>query len=196
MTAPASDASICNAMTVDVEDYYHANVFDDTVDRSTWSGLESRVVPQHRAGAGADARRRRARHVLHPGLRRRAVPLAGPHHRGRGARNRVARLRAPPHHHPDARCLSRRHPPGEGHARKRRGRQRARLPRAELLRHAQDAVGARHHRRRGLPLRLQRLSDPSRSHTGFPTRRGIRTRSAVMDGPCSKCPAPPCALAG
>jgi len=45
VTAPASDASICNAMTVDVEDYYHANVFDDTVDRSTWPGLESRVVP-------------------------------------------------------------------------------------------------------------------------------------------------------
>lgn len=36
---------IVNAMTVDVEDYFHASVFDRAVPRSTWTDLESRVVP-------------------------------------------------------------------------------------------------------------------------------------------------------
>jgi len=32
-----------NAMTVDVEDYFHVSVFDGVVPRSTWAALESRV---------------------------------------------------------------------------------------------------------------------------------------------------------
>ena len=32
-----------NAMTVDVEDYFHVSVFDGVVPRDRWSSLESRV---------------------------------------------------------------------------------------------------------------------------------------------------------
>jgi polysaccharide deacetylase family protein (PEP-CTERM system associated) len=36
---------ILNAMTVDVEDYFHASAFDRVVSRASWDELESRVVP-------------------------------------------------------------------------------------------------------------------------------------------------------
>ena len=35
--------AIINAMTVDVEDYFHVSVFDGVVPRSRWDRLESRV---------------------------------------------------------------------------------------------------------------------------------------------------------
>ena len=35
---------IVNAMTVDVEDYFHASAFDSVVPRAAWESLESRVV--------------------------------------------------------------------------------------------------------------------------------------------------------
>jgi polysaccharide deacetylase family protein (PEP-CTERM system associated) len=41
--AAAPDTSIVNAMTIDVEDYFHVSVFDGIVPRHTWSTLESRV---------------------------------------------------------------------------------------------------------------------------------------------------------
>ena len=41
---PAATASRLNAMTVDVEDYFHVSVFERTVPRRTWESLESRVV--------------------------------------------------------------------------------------------------------------------------------------------------------
>jgi len=41
---PAAAASRLNAMTVDVEDYFHVSVFDKTVPRADWEALESRVV--------------------------------------------------------------------------------------------------------------------------------------------------------
>jgi polysaccharide deacetylase family protein (PEP-CTERM system associated) len=34
---------VANAMTIDVEDYFHVSVFDGVVPRSQWDGLESRV---------------------------------------------------------------------------------------------------------------------------------------------------------
>jgi polysaccharide deacetylase family protein (PEP-CTERM system associated) len=36
-------APIMNAMTIDVEDYFHVSVFDGLVPRHAWSGMESRV---------------------------------------------------------------------------------------------------------------------------------------------------------
>jgi polysaccharide deacetylase family protein (PEP-CTERM system associated) len=39
---PAS-GGIVNAMTVDVEDYFHVSAFDNVVSRAGWDGLESRV---------------------------------------------------------------------------------------------------------------------------------------------------------
>lgn len=41
MGAPGS--SIINAMTVDVEDYFHVSVFDGVIPRHTWDRLDSRV---------------------------------------------------------------------------------------------------------------------------------------------------------
>ena len=37
-------APIVNALTVDVEDYFHVSAFDRTVSRDRWNGFESRVV--------------------------------------------------------------------------------------------------------------------------------------------------------
>jgi polysaccharide deacetylase family protein (PEP-CTERM system associated) len=43
-TTPAGQVTVVvNMMTVDVEDYFHASVFDDAVPRSQWEQLESRV---------------------------------------------------------------------------------------------------------------------------------------------------------
>jgi polysaccharide deacetylase family protein (PEP-CTERM system associated) len=36
-------SAIVNAMTIDVEDYFHVSVFDNVIPRSRWDGLESRV---------------------------------------------------------------------------------------------------------------------------------------------------------
>jgi polysaccharide deacetylase family protein (PEP-CTERM system associated) len=36
--------SVVNAMTIDVEDYFHVSVFDGVVPRARWDSLESRVV--------------------------------------------------------------------------------------------------------------------------------------------------------
>jgi polysaccharide deacetylase family protein (PEP-CTERM system associated) len=41
---PASTGSRLNAMTVDVEDYFHVSVFEGSVSRNRWESLESRVV--------------------------------------------------------------------------------------------------------------------------------------------------------
>src|SRR5258708_27699945 len=36
-------ATMVNAMSIDVEDYYHVSVFDGIVPRAQWAGMESRV---------------------------------------------------------------------------------------------------------------------------------------------------------
>jgi polysaccharide deacetylase family protein (PEP-CTERM system associated) len=41
--APVNGGRIVNAMTIDVEDYFHVSVFDGVVPRHQWDGLESRV---------------------------------------------------------------------------------------------------------------------------------------------------------
>ena len=41
---PGYAGSRLNAMTVDVEDYFHVSVFDRTVARADWESMESRVV--------------------------------------------------------------------------------------------------------------------------------------------------------
>ena len=43
MQAPARPPRVVNAMTVDVEDYFHVSVFDGLVPRHSWDSLESRV---------------------------------------------------------------------------------------------------------------------------------------------------------
>jgi polysaccharide deacetylase family protein (PEP-CTERM system associated) len=41
--ADSGEAAIINAMTVDVEDYFHVSVFDGVIPRHTWDRLDSRV---------------------------------------------------------------------------------------------------------------------------------------------------------
>ena len=41
--APTQSTRVLNAMTIDVEDYFHVSVFDGLVPRSHWDALESRV---------------------------------------------------------------------------------------------------------------------------------------------------------
>jgi peptidoglycan/xylan/chitin deacetylase (PgdA/CDA1 family) len=42
MTA-TPERAVINAMTIDVEDYFHVSVFDGVLPRTQWSSLESRV---------------------------------------------------------------------------------------------------------------------------------------------------------
>lgn len=42
--AGAADTSVVNAMSIDVEDYFHVSVFDGLIPRSQWDSMESRVV--------------------------------------------------------------------------------------------------------------------------------------------------------
>ena len=89
-------------MTVDVEDYFHVSVFDG-------------VVPRHRVGQPGEPRLREHRasaaHLRRAGIRAtffvlgwvaERFPCAGARDRRRGARDRVARLRAPARLRPDA----------------------------------------------------------------------------------------------
>jgi polysaccharide deacetylase family protein (PEP-CTERM system associated) len=43
MSPSPAGSSIVNAMTIDVEEHFHANVFNGVVSRDRWNGLESRV---------------------------------------------------------------------------------------------------------------------------------------------------------
>lgn len=43
MTKHVREAAIQNALTVDVEDYFHVTAFNDVIDSRDWSGMESRV---------------------------------------------------------------------------------------------------------------------------------------------------------
>ena len=43
MLTPGAANSMLNAMTIDVEDYFHVTAFASDVDRAKWSSLESRV---------------------------------------------------------------------------------------------------------------------------------------------------------
>ena len=38
------ESQVINALTVDVEDYFHVSAFADVIDRDSWTSLESRVV--------------------------------------------------------------------------------------------------------------------------------------------------------
>src|SRR5690606_35136130 len=43
MAASADTASVVNAMSIDVEDYFHVSAFDGLVPRGQWDRMESRV---------------------------------------------------------------------------------------------------------------------------------------------------------
>ena len=43
MSAETDTKPIVNALTIDVEDYFHVSVFDGIVPRTAWASMESRV---------------------------------------------------------------------------------------------------------------------------------------------------------
>src|SRR5437763_277441 len=45
---PAAERALLNALTVDVEDYYHVSGFEGCVDRARWDEFPSRVGPNTR----------------------------------------------------------------------------------------------------------------------------------------------------
>ena len=47
-SAAEAPEEIVNAMTVDVEDYFHVEAFAQTIDRRDWDGLPRRVRAEYR----------------------------------------------------------------------------------------------------------------------------------------------------
>ena len=111
----AVDEPIVNALTIDVEDYFHVSVFDGLVPRTPVGSAREPRLRQHRAPARGD--RRDQGHVLRARLGRGAVSAAGPHDRRRRPRDRLARVRAPAGLRPDAARVPRGCPQGQGRAR-------------------------------------------------------------------------------
>ena len=116
--AVAADDRIVNAMTIDVEDYFHVSVFDG-------------IVPRARVGRAGEPRRARNTERLLEHLRRDRRPRArsscsagspsasraGARDRRARPRGRLARLRAPAGLRPDAGGVPRGRPAREGAAR-------------------------------------------------------------------------------
>ena len=110
---------VVNAMTIDVEDYFHVSVFDGVVPRHHWEGFESRVCANTDRLLELFDELRGEGDVLRARLGRRAPSGPGAADRRRRARNRVARLRPPARLRPDAEGVPRGRPPREGSARRR-----------------------------------------------------------------------------
>ena len=88
-------ASIENAITVDVEDYFQVAAFKDAIDPQSWERQPSRVVANTERVLEVFAEAGGAGHLLHPGLGGRALPVTGARHPGGRARGRVSRLQSP-----------------------------------------------------------------------------------------------------
>ena len=43
MSAPAVNGAVVNAMTVDVEDYFHVSALSESIDRGDWDKMEYRA---------------------------------------------------------------------------------------------------------------------------------------------------------
>ena len=89
---PAHRAPIVNAMSIDVEDYFHVSVFDGIVPRVEWARWKPRLR-EHRTAARHLRRIRGAEHVLRARLGRRAHPgPRAPHRRAATRWPRTATL--------------------------------------------------------------------------------------------------------
>ena len=173
-----------------MEDYFHVSVFDGIVPRATWDAMESRVVANtERLLALFDEFGVRATFFVlgwvaerHPDLVRR-IAAAGHEVASHGYAHRLVYDQTP--------CgVPRGRAARQGDPRGRGGQTRGRLPGAELLDHAAVAVGARHPGRGGLRVRLEHLSDPSRSlrHSGVGARSRMRierTAGSLVEVPAS-----------
>ena len=92
---PCTGRPVVNAMTIDVEDYFHVSVFDGVVPRSAWDTLESRVCRNtERLLDIFDEYERRTRRSSSSGWVAERFPDLVRRIADRGPRGRLARLRA------------------------------------------------------------------------------------------------------
>ena len=74
-----------NVVSVDVEDYFHAEAFSDVVDRARWDSYTSRVEVNTRRLLELLAALNVHGYVLRSGLGCRTLPCSGARDRGRRA---------------------------------------------------------------------------------------------------------------
>ena len=178
VTADAPPPS-CNALTIDVEDYFQVSAFAPYIARSEWDARECRVERNVERILEMLDEHRTQGDLLHPGLDRRALSAAGARDRRRRPRARKPRLRPPAGERADreaAFCADIER--AKGAPRRHRGRRGARLPRAELFDRRRQPVGVR------LPGDARATATAPASTrsttitTACPMRRASRTASA------------------
>ena len=180
-------ATIVNALTIDVEDYFQVSAFAPHIPRDRWDTLPCRVERNvDRILALLDEHDARATFFTLGWIAER-YPRAGAPHRRRRPRAREPRLRAPARERAGARRVPRRHP---------------RSPRRvleDIGGRAGAAATARRASRSGprnlwafdciargrLPLQLEHLSDPPRPLRRCPTRRAFahEVRAGLLEMP-------------
>jgi hypothetical protein len=167
---------ITNALTIDVEDYFQVSALAPHIRAASGTAVSAASSATSTASSRCSTARH-ARHLLHPGLDRRALPAAGAAHRRRRPRTGQPRLRPRARQRPRPRSLHadiRAPRPARRH--RRRGGQG--LPRAQLLDRHRQPVGAR------LPAaetgyRYSSSIYPIRTTTtACPTRRALPPRSS------------------
>ena len=182
---------LVNAMTVDVEDYFHVTAFAGSLDRARWSiaGVARRA--QHACVCSSCSTRHGVRTTFFvlgwvaervPGLIQ-ELHRAGHEIACHGLTHELVYKQTPQMFRAGDSAL-------EGAARGSDRSEGAWLSRRDLFDHAAVAVGARHSRGARLRVRLERLSGPARSvrHSGsvasaVPRGVGSPARSAADDGP-------------
>ncbi len=86
---------IVNALTIDVEDYYHVTNFERDINRDDWPSYESRVVESTRKILRLLDRYHIKATFFVLGYVAQAAPRTGPGNRRGGARDRLAHVLAP-----------------------------------------------------------------------------------------------------
>ena len=166
-----------NAMTIDVEDYFHVSAFATRLDRANWPKFESRVEHNtHRLLDLFASTRARTFFVLGWVAERHPELIRELHRRGHevachGLTHELVYKQTPEVFRDETQR-------SQGAARGSQRRRRARLSRGQLFDHARVVLGARYPRRARVRVRLEHLSRSITTPTASRTRRASRTRSA------------------
>ena len=166
---------VVNVLSIDVEEYYHATVFQEAVNGVT-AGLPSRVVSStERILELLHAQQVKATFFV-LGEVGCGSPRSGAPNRTGGARGRLPRLSPHAGVGPVSRRVPGGYPAREGRPGGRRRTAGRRLPCPHLLHRRVRALGVRDPGRGRIPLRLQHLSDSPR-----PLRRPRRAPVSLRD---------------
>ena len=182
-------STIVNAMTIDVEDYFHVSVFDGLDSAHAWNTLESRVEAntERLLEILAEHDVRATFFVLGWVAERQPALVRASWRRGHevashGYGHRLVYDQTPA-------SLPRRRAARQVAARTGGWRGGQRLPRAKLLHRAPFAVGARRADRRRPHLRREHLSQFGTTAMAFRFRRGTRTSLTGVKGRLIEVPA-------